>query len=98
MAENYQQYTVTMARVLASQGHWGKAAEIYRHLLRWETGREDLRAALAEAERHCRAAAPTEAADLAPLFARWMDLLTRYQRIRRLQRRLGRPRPSGGTP
>ena len=26
-------YTETMAKVYAAQGHWGKAAEIYRHLL-----------------------------------------------------------------
>ena len=26
-------YTETMAKVYASQGHWAKAAEIYRHLL-----------------------------------------------------------------
>lgn len=98
MEEDYRQYTVTMARVFASQGHWDKAAEIYRHILRREQGREDLAAALAEAERHALAAPPDTAADLAPLFERWVDLLSRYQRIRKLRRRLGPSLLQNGKP
>ena len=42
-------YTGTMAKVYAGQGHWDKAAEIYRHLLRMEPERTDYLEALAEA-------------------------------------------------
>ncbi len=35
-------YTETMAKVYAAQGHWGKAAEIYRHLLTGAPARKDL--------------------------------------------------------
>ena len=40
-------YTETMAKVYASQGHWGKAAEIYRHLLTEAPARKDFADALA---------------------------------------------------
>jgi hypothetical protein len=98
MEGDYRHYTVTMARLYAGQGHWDKAAEIYRHILGAEGGREELAAALAEAERNARAAVQSKAADLVPLFERWIDLLTRYERVRRLRRRLERSRLSGGTP
>lgn len=98
MEEDYRQYTVTMARVFASQGHWDKAAQIYRHIVSREQGREDLAEALAEAERNALAASPKTPADLAPLFERWIDLLSRYQKIRKLRLRLERSRFQVGKP
>ena len=47
-------YTATMARVYSEQGHWHKAAEIYRHLLAQEPVREDYLAALAEMEKKAK--------------------------------------------
>jgi hypothetical protein len=86
-----QHYTGTMARLLAQQGHWPEAAEIYRHLLRENPGRGDLLQALQEAERRSREAAPVQAAELAPLFEQWVGLMSTAERLRRL-RRFGRKR------
>jgi hypothetical protein len=78
--------TVTLAKVFAAQGHWEKAAEIYRSLLRHDPQREDLTRALAEAEAGMRAAARTSSPELTPLFREWIDLLLRYDRLRKLRR------------
>jgi len=51
MSKEIGVYTETMAKVYAVQGHWGKAAEIYRHLLSETPTRKDLADALAEAEK-----------------------------------------------
>ena len=79
-------YTGTMAKVYAGQGHWDKAAEIYRHLLRMETERTDYLEALAEAERMLSATAKRPAEDLAPLFQQWIDLMLKYKNLQRLRR------------
>jgi hypothetical protein len=50
MSKDIGIYTETMAKVYAAQGHWGKAAEIYRHLLTGTPARKDFSDALAEAE------------------------------------------------
>ena len=44
-------YTETMAKVYAAQGLWGKASEIYRHLLAEAPMRRDYAEALAEVEK-----------------------------------------------
>jgi hypothetical protein len=75
--------TVTLARLYARQGHWGEAAEIYRALLRESPGRDDLREALADAERRRSRRAPE---DVVPLLREWIDLLFRCDRLRRLRR------------
>jgi hypothetical protein len=86
MANARQHYTLTMARLLAEQGHWQEAVEIYRHLVREQPGREELASALAAAERRLQAPSGKTAADLVPLFEGWIRLLFRAQRMRRLQR------------
>jgi hypothetical protein len=75
--------TVTLARLYAQQGHWGEAAEIYRGLLRENPGRDDLREALADAERRRSRRTPEE---VVPLLREWIDLLFRCDRLRRLRR------------
>ena len=79
-------YTGTMAKVYAGQGHWDKAAEIYRHLLRMEPERTDYLEALAEAERMLSAAGKGPDGDLASLFHEWIDLLLKYKNLQRLRR------------
>ncbi len=86
MAHDWQHYTATIAGLLAEQGHWPEAAEVYRHLVQTHPDREDLVRALAEAERHAQESAPACAADLDPLFAQWVGLMSKLQRMRRLQR------------
>jgi tetratricopeptide (TPR) repeat protein len=79
-------YTVTMARVYEEQGHWEKAAEIYRFLLKQEPQRKDLAEALADAERKMDEALNKNPDDLIPLFREWIDLLLRYSRLQKLRR------------
>ena len=86
MAHDRQHYTATMAGLLAEQGHWQEAAEVYRHLVRSHPAREDLIQALAEAERRAQEPGTTGAAGLVPFFAEWVRLLSMAQRIGRLRR------------
>ncbi len=86
MTQDRQHYTLTMARLLADQGHWPEAVEIYRHLLRAQPGRNDLVLEMAEAERRLQAPSGQTAADLVPLFEEWTDLIFRAQRMQRLRR------------
>ena len=79
-------YTGTMAKVYAGQGHWDKAAEIYRHLLRMEPERTDYLEALAEAERMLKTTGNRPAEDLAPLFHQWIDLMLKYKNLQKLRR------------
>jgi len=78
--------TATLARVFAEQGHWEKSIEIYRNLLRQDPGRPDLVQALAEAEAALRSARPAPSQALVTLFREWIDLLLRYDRVRKLRR------------
>jgi hypothetical protein len=79
-------YTGTMAKVYAGQGHWDKAAEIYRHLLRMEPERTDYLEALAEAERMLSATGNRPVEKLAPLFHQWIDLMLKYKNLQKLRR------------
>ena len=78
--------TATLARLFAEQGHWEKSIEIYRSLLRQDPDRPELAQALAEAEAALHAARPAPSQTLVPLFREWIDLLLRYDRIRKLRR------------
>jgi hypothetical protein len=85
LPDDLRHYTRTMAAVMAGQGHWEKAAEIYRHLLAREPERAaELRELLQNAER--QAAAARDAGGLAPLFDRWLELLLAAGNIARLER------------
>jgi cytochrome c-type biogenesis protein CcmH/NrfG len=83
MTQNGASGTVTLARLYAQQGHWRKAAAIYRSLLQEDPDRTELRQALAEAESRLAEGEPD---DLAPLFREWIELLFRHDRLRRLKR------------
>jgi cytochrome c-type biogenesis protein CcmH/NrfG len=86
MAKGYHQGTVTLAKIFAEQGHWEKAAEIYRNLLRQDPGRQDVAQALAEVEAALHSAGPASGRALASLFQEWIDLLLQYDRRRKLRR------------
>lgn len=79
-------YTATMAKVYADQGHWDKAAEIYRHLLKQKPERDDYLEALVEAERQLKQSGKKPAKDLAPLFHQWIDLMLRYKNLQKLRK------------
>ncbi len=78
-------YTETMAKVYAAQGHWGKAAGIYRHLLTGTPARKDFSDALAEAEKKILKDSPTNPEQLVPLFREWIELLFRREKLRKMR-------------
>ncbi len=78
-------YTETMAKVYASQGHWGKAAEIYRHLLSEAPARKDYADALAEAEKKISNDSHKDPEQLVPLFREWIELLFRHDKLQKLR-------------
>jgi pentatricopeptide repeat protein len=78
-------YTETMARVYAKQGHWQKAAEIYRYLLEQDPDRLDYSRALEEVESKLATVAKTSD-DLVPLFREWLELMGHYIKLERLSR------------
>ncbi len=86
MGKDSHQGTVTLARVFAAQGHWQKSAAIYRDLLQQNPERQDLARALGEAEAALRAAGPASLQALVPLLQEWIDLLLKYDRLRKLRR------------
>ena len=78
-------YTETMAKVYAAQGHWGKAAEIYRHLLIEAPARKDFSDALAEAEKKLHKDSQKIPEQLVPLFREWIELLLRREKLQKLE-------------
>ncbi|MGD2187324.1 MAG: hypothetical protein PVI71_14430 [Desulfobacterales bacterium] len=79
-------YTATMAKVYAEQGHWDKAAEIYRYLLKREPERDDYLEDLAKAERNLKSSGEKPFEDLAPLFQQWFDLMLKYRNLQKLRK------------
>jgi pentatricopeptide repeat protein len=79
-------FTATMARVYAEQGHYEKAAEIYRHLLEREPDRREFLEAIADIEKKRKDQGPKTDSDLVPLIRKWIRLLLRYRQIRQLKR------------
>ena len=86
MEKEHRHGTATLARLFAAQGHWDKAADIYRSLLQHEPDREDLAQALSAAEKQLAASGQESGSDLVPLFRRWIDLLLKYDRLCKLKR------------
>ena len=88
MEANKDVYTVTMARVYASQGHWEKAIEIYRHLLNKEPDRQDFAKELADLKNKMAGAGPERKRleDLVPLYREWIDLLFQHDRLQKLKK------------
>ena len=78
-------YTETMAKVYAAQGHWGKAAEIYRYLLTGTPVRKDFADALAEAEIKIHKDSHQNPEQLVPLFREWIELLFRREKLQKLR-------------
>ncbi len=82
--------TATMARVYSSQGHYEKAAQIYKHLLKCEPDRQDLARALAEVEKKLHEKTKGSHEDLGVLFSTWVDLILRDKRMRYLRKIKGK--------
>ena len=79
-------YTATMAKVYADQGYFEKSADIYRHLLKLEPGRPELKAALLEVEQKLEAEKKTHPRDLTLLCEMWIELLLRRRNLQILKK------------
>jgi len=86
MNQKVDVYTETMAKVYADQGHWAKAAEIYRHLAAREPDRRDLAEALAEAVKKMNEISQKTPEKLVPLFQEWIELMLQHEKLQRLRR------------
>ncbi len=79
-------HTATMAKVYAQQGHYQKAAEIYRHILSNEPDRQDIAKSLSMVEQKLADMEPeserdTRESDLVYLFQKWFQMSARHRRI-----------------
>ena len=90
MIQNNDFKTATMARVYSSQGHYEKAAQIYKHLLKREPDRQDLSRELAGVEKKLHEKTKGSNEDLAAMFSTWVDLILRYKRMRYLRKIKGK--------
>ena len=81
-------YTETMAEVYADQGHWGKVADIYRHLLATKPERLEYADALVEAERKMKMnAVHLKASEqLVPLFREWIEMFFKFEELQKLEK------------
>jgi hypothetical protein len=79
-----------MAKVYADQGHFKKAAEIYRYLLDKEPENLVLKDALSEMEAVLEKESQQEKKNLVPLFREWITLSLKYNNMKKL-RKLGKP-------
>ena len=86
MRQKVDVYTETMAKVYADQGHWGKAVEIYRHLLAMEPERLDFADALVEAENRLKEMSRKNPEQLVPLFREWIELLFKSEALQKLKK------------
>jgi hypothetical protein len=86
MEKETEFYTATMAKVYSEQGHWEKAADIYRHLLAQEPGRDDYLAALRSAEIKADQNRNDSLEKLATLFHQWFDLMLTYKNLQKLRK------------
>ncbi len=75
--------TETMAHIYAEQGHYARAAAIYRRLLDAAPEREDLRRRLEEIEAQQQ---QRGGGQLSERFGEWIQLLLKKKQIDRLRR------------
>lgn len=72
-------YTRTMARLYADQGHYDKALEVYRHLMKQFPENPDISAAYSDLNVKIQRIKASNEPELAPLFREWFDLLVKYR-------------------
>ena len=88
MAVEKEFETETMAQIYADQGHFDKAAAIYRRLLIQTPERNDLRSRLEAVEKRLES---TQNQTLSTQFSTFVDLLLKKKQIDKL-RNLRKPR------
>lgn len=85
MANEKDIQTATMARIYAEQGHYEKAAGIYKFLLGKDPDRQDLADALEEVRQKQNRNKRGTGNDLARLIDEWFSLLLRFHRMQQLK-------------
>jgi len=83
MAEQLDLRTATMAKVLVNQGHYRKAADIYRYLAEQNPDSTAYVHVLADLENKIEQQARSR--DLAALIQKWVSLLLKLERLKYLQ-------------
>jgi tetratricopeptide (TPR) repeat protein len=74
-----------MAKIFVQQGHYDKAIEIYRHLLKKEPDRRDLAEALARTEEKRNQSVVKAPRDVAYILSEYIRLLLNYRQLLDLQ-------------
>jgi hypothetical protein len=82
MTEDQKFETETMAGIYASQGHYGKAIEIYRRLLEQHPQRTDLKDKMLRIESKKKFEDENR---LAAKFSEWLDLLMKHKKLEALK-------------
>ena len=85
MAADLDFHTATMAKIFADQGHFNKAADIYRNLLKREPHRQDLTEALFEVEKRIQQTGHSMDVNLESLLGEWLELVIRYKKLQFLR-------------
>ena len=85
MQEDTTFYTATMARVLAGQGRYDEALQIYRHLLSKSPRDADLMAAMETVRARAEAAAP-HWPSVSRVIRQWVRLLLKHRALRQLEK------------
>ena len=83
--ESFPIRTATMAKIFAQQGHYDKAIEIYRHLLKKDPDRRDLAEALARTEEKQSQSVVKAPRDVAYVLSEYIRLLLNYRQLLDLQ-------------
>lgn len=83
MAEKLDLRTATMAKVLTDQGHFRKAADIYRHLTEQDPESRDYVELLADMEN--KITQQKRSHDLVALIQEWISLLVKVRHLKYLQ-------------
>ena len=89
MTDNPDFYTKTMAKVYANQGYLTKAAEIYRFLLKQDSGRQDLpdrQSLIDELSKIEKKLSEKGPGDPVLLLSKWIDLMLRYNGLQKLKK------------
>ena len=73
--------TATMAKIFAQQGHYDKAIDIYRHLLKNYPDRLDLAEALARTEEKRDNVTASAPSDLASVLSEYIGFLMNYRQL-----------------
>jgi hypothetical protein len=76
-------FTATMAELYARQGYLRKAAQIYRHLLQQEPGREDLDRRLQVIQEQIGSQTHPSRKELGLMLREWAQLLAEQKELKR---------------